>query len=115
MNFKETIAEWVQIKKQLQAVRVDIKTLNQHEKRLREEIRVYMKEEKLTGCNVTDLKAKITLNTRAKKPSFTKDLVRKGLLKFFSGDQDRVDYVMGIIEENGETKETDTVTLKISD
>jgi hypothetical protein len=114
MDFKDTIAEWVQIKKQLQAVRGDIKTLNQHEKRLREIIRVHMKEEKLTGCNVSDLKAKITLSTREKKPSFTKALVRAGLLKYFDGNEDRVDYVMGLIDEVGETKETDTVILKMA-
>jgi hypothetical protein len=114
MNFKETIAEWVEIKKQLQAVRGDIKTLNQAEKRLREQIRVHMKQEKLTGCNVTDLNAKISLNTRIKKPSFTKDLVRKGLHRYFEGNEDRVEYVMGIIEESGDSKETDTVTLKIA-
>jgi len=112
MDFKETIAEWVQIKKQLQAVRGDIRTLNQHEKRLRETIRVHMKDQKLTGCNVTDLGAKITLNTRIKKPGFTKELVRAGLVKYFDGNEDRVEYVLGIITEMGEAKETDILTLK---
>ena len=114
MNFKDTIAEWVEIKKQLQAVRGDIKTLNQAEKRLREQIRVHMKQEKLTGCNVTDLKAKITMNTRMKRPNFTKELVREGLLKYFENNEDRVDYVMDLIMNCGEVKELDTVTLKIA-
>jgi hypothetical protein len=114
MDFKETIAEWVNIKKQLQAVRGDIKTLNQHEKRLREVITEHMKTQKLTGCNVTDLKAKITLNTRVKKAGFSKDLVRRGLLKYFDGNQDRVDYVLGIIDECADLVEKDSVTLKTS-
>ena len=113
MNFRETIAEWVAIKRNLQAVRADIKTLNTREKQLRVEISRHMKDQKLTGCNVTDLKAKVNLNTRMKKPGFCKALVRAGLLKYFDGNEDRVDYVMGIIEECGESKEVDSVTLKL--
>lgn len=113
MNFKETIAEWVALKRNLQAVRADIKTLNAREKELRTEISRHMRDQKLTGCNVTDLKAKVTMNTRVKKPSFGKALVRAGLLRYFEGNEDRVDYVMGIIEESGEPTEVDSVTLKL--
>ena len=113
MNFKETIAEWVQIKRQLQAVRADIKTLNHHEKQLRDQITEHMKDQKITGCNVTDLKAKVSLNTREKKPTFSKSLVRAGLLKYFDGNEDRVDYVMSIIEDSAETTEVSSVSLKM--
>ena len=73
-----------------------------------------MKQERLTGCNVNELKAKITLNTRMKKPNFTKDLVRAGLLRYFDGNEDRVDHVMDVIMSTADPVEADTVSLKIN-
>jgi len=114
MNFKETIAEWVAVKKQIQAIRVDVKTLNQHEKELRTQITEHMKDQKLDGCTVPDLKARVTLNTRTKKPSFTRALVRAGLMKYFENNEDRVDYILRIIDECAEPTEVSSVTLKTS-
>ena len=112
MNFKETIAEWVAVKKQIQAIRADVKTLNTQEKELRQQITQHMKDQKLDGCTIPDLKAKVTVNTRTKKPSFSRALVRAGLLKYFEGNEDRVDYIMNIIDECAETTEVSSVSLK---
>jgi hypothetical protein len=113
-QFKDAMGQWVEIKKQLQVIRKDVKTLNDQEKNLRGFIQQFMKEQNVTACNISDLKAKVTLNTRQIKPNFTKDLVRKGLLRYFNGDEDRANYVMGVILETGEINERDSVTLKMT-
>lgn len=105
--------EWVTIKKQLKTVRDDVKILNQKEKELRSFIQEYMKTQGVTHANLSDMNAKVSLNTRVAKPSFTKGLVLTGLIKYFNGDQDRAQYVMDIIMDCGETSEKDSVTLKI--
>jgi hypothetical protein len=113
-QFKETMDQWVNIKKQLKLIRVDIKTLNDQEKSLRSVIQQYMKDNNVGACNIAEHKAKVTLNTRMVKPSFTKDMVKKGLLKYFNGDEDRAKYVMDIILDIGEVSEKDSVTLKLA-
>lgn len=112
-RFKDCMEEWVNIKKQLKTVRDDVKILNQKEKELRSFIQEYMKTQGVTHANLSDMNAKVSLNTRVAKPSFSKTLVMNGLLRYFNGDKDRAQYVMDIILESGETTEKDSVTLKI--
>lgn len=112
-QFKQCMEEWITIKKQLKIIKDDVKTLNTKEKELRVVIQEYMKTQGVTHANISDMKAKVSLNTRVSKPSFSKALVLKGLLKYFNGDEDRVQYVMDIILDSGESTEKDSVTLKI--
>lgn len=109
-NFKEAMNEWTDVKNRLAAAKKDIKLLNEHEKRLREFIRDYMLQQNIDTCNTRD--AKVCVKTRVVRSGFTKDLVRKGLLKYFNGDEDRVNYVFDVIMECCETREASSITFK---
>jgi hypothetical protein len=102
--------EWTDIKQRLSAAKNDMKVLNEHEKRLREFIREYMLQQNIDTCNTKD--AKVSVKTRTVKSGFTRDLVRKGLLKYFNGDEDRVNYVFDVIMECCETRESSSISFK---
>jgi hypothetical protein len=112
-QFKEAMTAWVLLKKQLSAARADIKLLNTQEKNLRTFIQGFMKEQKINTCNVSDENAKVTLNTRKVKTPFTRDLVKKALLRYFRGDESLVQRVFELIDEEKEVTERDSISLKV--
>lgn len=111
-EFKDAMEQWITIKKQLATIRGDLKIMNTQEKGLREFISQYMKNESITTCNVSDKSAKVTLNIRKTKSTFNRDLVRKGLLKYFRGDESLVDKVFELIDEEIEVQERSSISLK---
>lgn len=112
-DFKEIMAQWIELKKHIDVARQDLKVLTDREKVLRQTVQHYMKNEEIDTCTTKD--AKVSYKTRKVKSSFTKDLVRKGLLKYFDGDQSRADYVFKLILECATVKEKDSVMCKILD
>ena len=112
MDFKDVMDQWITIKNQLKTIRGDIKILNTQEKNLRIQIQEFMKTQDITACNVADKNAKIVYNTRKSKSPFNKELVIKGLMRYFRGDQSLVDHVMNIIEEETEVSTKDSIVLK---
>lgn len=110
-NFRDAMAQWVDLKKRLSAAKDDLKILNKQEKDLRQFIQDYMLDHKIDTCNTKD--AKVSVKTRNKKTSFTKDLVKKGLLKYFNGDEDRANYVFEIILDCAEVSETNSVLFSL--
>lgn len=109
-NFKQAMSEWTDVKNRLFAAKRDLKVLNEHEKRLREFIRDYMLQQNIDTCNTRD--AKVSVKMRTVRSGFTKDLVRKGLLKYFNGDEDRVNYVFDVIMECCESREASSISYK---
>lgn len=109
-NFKQAMSEWTDIKKRLADAKRDLKILNEHEKKLRDFIHEYMRRQNIDTCNTKE--AKVCVKTRNVRSSFTKDLVRRGLLKYFNGDEDRVNYVFDVIMECCETKEKSSISFK---
>jgi hypothetical protein len=112
-DFKDLMAQWIELKKHIDVARQDLKVLTQREKELRQAVQVYMKNEDIDTCTTKD--AKVVYKTRNVKANFTKDLVRKGLLAYFNGDQARVDYVFDIILKSAEVKEKSSISCKILD
>ncbi len=109
-NFKQAMSEWTDIKMRLSAARQDLKVLAEHEKKLREFIHQYMLQQNIDTCNTKE--AKVSVKKRTVKTNFTRDLVRRGLLKYFNGDEERVNYVFDVIMECCETRETSSLTFK---
>ena len=112
-NFKDAMNAWVALKKQLSNVRSDLKVLNTQEKELRTYIQEFMKEQKITTCNVSDQNAKVSVSTRNVKTPFNRELVRKGLLKYFRGDESLVDRVFELITEETEVIEKDSISVRV--
>lgn len=109
-NFKQAMSEWTDVKKRLASAKKDLKVLNEHEKKLRDFIHQYMLQQNIDTCNTKE--AKVSVKTRNVRSGFTKDLVRKGLLKYFNGDEDRVNYVIDVIMECCETRERSSISFK---
>lgn len=112
-EFKRRMVEWVEIKKQLSSVRKDVQVLNKREKDLRGAIQVFMKSNDIDACNAPG--ARVTFTERKTKQPFNKDLVKKGLVKYFSGDEDQADRVLEIIESCREVGHKDSVSIRIND
>lgn len=112
MDYKSLMERWIEIKQQLKAVRGDVSILNKQEKTLRLQIQEFMKTQEVTVCNVADKNVKIQMNTRKSKQPFNKDLVRRGLLRYFRGDESLVEHVMNIIDEETEVSLKDSISLK---
>ena len=110
-NFRDAMAQWVDLKKRLAAAKDDLKILNNQEKDLRKFIQEYMVDHKIDACNTKD--AKVSVKTRNKKSPFTKDLVMKGLLRYFNGDEDRAKYVFDVILDCAEVAETSSVSCSL--
>lgn len=113
-EFKDAMDKWITIKKQLASVRKDIKTLNTEEKRLRTFVKSFMVVKDIQVCNVEEQKAKVSVSTKKTKSPFNRELVRKGLLKYFRGDDSLVTKVFELIDEEIEVRETDTISLKLN-
>ena len=111
-SFKKSMLEWVSIKKQLSMVRQDVQVLNKREKELRKFIQTYMKSNDIDACNAPG--AKVSYTQRKAKGTFNRDSVRKGLLEYFSGNEDQVNHVMDIIETVVGTVHKDSISIRIN-
>lgn len=111
-QFKRSMVEWVEIKKQLSHVRQDVRVLNKREKDLRLFIQSFMKTNDIDACNAPG--ARVTFNERKTKGPFNRDTVRKGLLQYFSGNEEQVDRVMEIIESCIQVGHKDSVSIRIN-
>lgn len=113
-EFKDAMEKWIELKKNLKEVRKDVNILNKEEKKLREYIKSFMVHKEIQVCNVQEQKAKVTMNVRNVKPSFTRDLVRRGLMIYFRNDDSLVQRVFDIIDSVEDVTQTETLTLRVS-
>lgn len=111
-EFKDAMDRWVDLKKQLKVVRADVKVLNQEEKKLREFIQGYMRTQHIDTCKVATHDVKVSHAVRTAKAPFTKELVRRGLMEYFRGDETLVDRVFEIIANCADEREVDRITVK---
>jgi hypothetical protein len=88
-DFRDVMTEWVELKKQLNEARKDIGVLNKREKELRAFIKTYMKKEEIDNVNVN--KQKVSYKERVTKAPITREVIKKGLLSFFGGDEARAE------------------------
>ena len=114
-GFKEAMAQWIELKKQLAAAKNDLKVLTTQEKNLAKFIKEYMLDKQIDACNTKDSTgsaAKVLVKTRQTKTGFSKALVRLGLMRYFKDDVDRVNHVMEVIAECVEVSEKSSISLK---
>ena len=108
-EFRNAMADWVQLKTQLSEARKDMKVLNEREKQLKEFIKTFMKDKSLDLINLK--KGKVTLKTTVRKSTMTREAVRNGLTIYFGGDEAKVDGAIQCILYHLETEEADVISL----
>lgn len=104
------MTEWVSLKAQLAAARKDLSTLNQREKELRKFVTLHMKQNEIDTVRVQD-KVKVNFKTKKTRGSITKDVIKKGLETYFSGDEVRVEGAYQAILDAAPTEEKPAVSV----
>jgi hypothetical protein len=110
MEFKSAMTEWVHLKAQLASARKDLGTLNKREKELREFVTHYMKENAVDTVKIQD-KVKVNLKKTKTKGSLTKDVIKRGLMAFFGGNEAQVEGAFQAILDAAPSKETTGVSV----
>jgi acid phosphatase class B len=104
-----SVSKLVELSKQLSEAKSDIKILNQEEKRLKEAVKKHMIDQGIDTINLR--KGKISIRTSVRKGSMNKDAIREGLLKFFGGDEAKVEGALNAIQDNLKVKESTSISL----
>lgn len=110
-EFRKTMTNWVNLKKQLTEANADLKILRGEEKKLKETIKTYMKKAEI---NIVTLKqGKVTLRTSKKSPSLSRSAVEEGLRVYFQDDDVKVEGAMACIYDllHEDIKETEIISL----
>lgn len=110
MEFKTAMTEWVNLKAQLAAARKDLQVLNKREKDLRKFVTEHMAVNEIDTVKIQD-KVKVNLKKKKSKGSITKDVIRKGLVSYFGGNEAQVEGAFQAILDAAPTKETSSVTV----
>lgn len=108
-DFRRSMSEWVELKKQLTEARNDMKVLNNREKELKSYIAGFMKQQKIDNINLS--KGKVALKTSTKKGAMTAAAVKSGLCTFCNNDETEIERAMNCIMDNIDVKETSVVSL----
>ena len=104
-----SVSKLVELSKQLSEAKSDIKILNQEEKRLKEAVKKHMIDQGIDTINLR--KGKITIRTSVRKGGMNKDAVRDRLLKFFGGDEAKLEGAMNAIQDNIKVRESTSISL----
>jgi len=104
-----SVAKLVELSKQLTEAKSDIKILNQEEKRLKEAVKKHMLDQGIDTINLR--KGKINLRTSVRKGTMNKDAIREGLLKFFGGDEAKLEGALNAIQDTIKVKESTSISL----
>ena len=108
-ELSESVAKLVELSKQLSEAKSDIKILNQEEKRLKEAVKKHMIGQGIDTINLR--KGKINLRTSVRKGTMNKDAIREGLLKFFGGDEAKLEGALNAIQDTIKVKESTSISL----
>jgi len=108
-ELSESVSKLVELSKQLSEAKSDIKILNQEEKRLKESVKKHMIDQGIDTINLR--KGKISLRKSVRKGSMNKDAIRDGLLKFFGGDEAKLEGALNAIQDNLKVKESTSISL----
>lgn len=108
-ELSDSVSKLVELSKQLSEAKSDIKILNQEEKRLKESVKKHMIDQGIDTINLR--KGKISIRTSVRKGSMNKDAIREGLLKFFGGDEAKVEGALNAIQDNLKVKESTSISL----
>ena len=108
-ELSDSVAKLVELSKQLSEAKSDIKILTQEEKRLKETVKRHMIDQGIDTINLR--KGKINLRKSVRKGSLNKDTIREGLLKFFGGDEIKVEGALNAIQDTIKVKESTSISL----
>ena len=108
-DLSTSVSKLVDLSKQLSEAKADIKILNQEEKRLKETVKKHMVDQGID--TITLRKGKISLRKSVRKSGVNMDSIKEGLLKFFGGDEVKVEGSIDAIQDNLKTKESVTLSL----
>jgi|SaaInl85LU_5_DNA_1037374.scaffolds.fasta_scaffold104453_1 hypothetical protein len=108
-DLSESVSKLVELTKQLSEAKSDIKILNQEEKRLKESVKKHMVSQGIDTINLR--KGKISLRKSVRKSGINKDAIKEGLLKFFGGDETKVEGALNAINDGLQTKESTSISL----
>ena len=108
-DLSDTVSKLIELTKQLSEAKSDIKVLNQEEKRLKENVKKHMVSQGIDTINLR--KGKISLRKSVRKSGMNKDAIRDGLLKFFGGDEVKVEGALNAIQDNLKLKESTSISL----
>jgi hypothetical protein len=108
-ELSESVSKLVELSKQLSEAKSDIKVLTQEEKRLKEAVKRHMIQQGIDTINLR--KGKINLRKSVRKGSMNKDAIREGLLKFFGGDEAKVEGALNAIQDTIKLKESTSISL----
>lgn len=104
-ELSDSVARLVELSKQINEAKEDIKVLTQAEKKLKERVKSHMVNQGIDTINLR--KGKIALKTSTRKKVMSKKHLLEGLVEYFDGDQGKVDkIVQGIQEKLGSTENT---------
>ena len=108
-ELSESVSKLVDLTKQLSEAKSDIKILNQEEKRLKESVKKHMISQGIDTINLR--KGKISLRKSVRKSGINKEAVKDGLLKFFAGDEAKVEGALNAIQDGLKVKESTSLSL----
>jgi len=108
-ELSESVSKLVELSKQLSEAKSDIKILNQEEKRLKESVKRHMLDQGIDTINLR--KGKISIRKSVRKGSMNKDAIKEGLLKFFGGDEVKLEGALNAIQDNLKVKESTSLSL----
>ena len=108
-ELSESVSKLVELSKQLTEAKSDIKILAQEEKRLKETVRSHMVGQGIDTINLR--KGKISIRKSVRKSGMSKDAIKDGLLKFFAGDEAKVEGALNAIQDGLKVKESTTISL----
>jgi len=108
-ELSDNVSKLVELSRQISDAKSDIKILTQEEKRLKETVKTHMIQQGIDTINLR--KGKINLRKSTRKGSMNKDAIREGLLKFFGGDEAKVEGALNAIQDNIKVKESTSISL----
>ena len=108
-ELSESVSKLVYLTKQLSEDKADIKVLKQKEKRLKENVKKHMVGQGIDTINLR--KGKISLRKSVRKGGMNKDAIRDGLLKFFGGDEAKVEGALNAIKDGLKVTESTSLSL----
>ena len=108
-ELSDSVSKLVELSKQLSEAKSDIKILTQEEKRLKEAVKSHMIGQGIDTINLR--KGKISLRKSVRKGSMNKDVIREGLLKFFGGDEAKLEGALNAIQDTIKVKESTSISL----
>lgn len=108
-DLSDSVARLVELSKQINEAKEDIKILTQAEKVLKERVKSHMVNQGIDTINLR--KGKIALKTSTRKKVMSKKHLLEGLVEYFDGDQGKVDKIVQDIQEKLGSTESTSISL----